>query len=202
VNTGALLPITGSGYFTDNASCTGGRPLDVLMESRMRRNSQVQFGGQRRGDRRPKGRHRRLAADPARAVLDAEHRSGRVDGPGGVTAFVEKGQRRSAGRSARSRMRGNSGERRALLLAFRTEGLGRLEFAAQRFRSATEQQPADGESRPPPLVRCISAVEGRDDCRIIAKQESHDGPRQLLSRVLFRSELGGLDFRFNLEREG
>ena len=32
----------------------------------MRRNSQVRFGGRRRGDHRPKGRHRRLAADPAR----------------------------------------------------------------------------------------------------------------------------------------
>ena len=53
VNTGALLPITGSGYFTENASCTGGRPLELLMESRMRRNSQVRFGGQRRGDHRP-----------------------------------------------------------------------------------------------------------------------------------------------------
>jgi hypothetical protein len=73
VNTGALLPITGSGYFTDNASCTGGRPLDVLMESRMRRNSQVRFGGQRRGDHRPKGRHRRLAADPARARAVSAH---------------------------------------------------------------------------------------------------------------------------------
>jgi hypothetical protein len=27
VNTGALLPDTGSGYFTDNSSCTSGRPL-------------------------------------------------------------------------------------------------------------------------------------------------------------------------------
>jgi hypothetical protein len=53
VNTGALLPMTGSGYFTENASCTGGRPLELLMESRMRRNSQVRFGGQRQGDHRP-----------------------------------------------------------------------------------------------------------------------------------------------------
>jgi hypothetical protein len=27
VNTGALLPDEGSGYFTDNGSCTSGRPL-------------------------------------------------------------------------------------------------------------------------------------------------------------------------------
>jgi len=41
-------------------------PLPVLMESRMRGNSQVRFGGRRRGDRRLRSRHRRLAADPAR----------------------------------------------------------------------------------------------------------------------------------------
>jgi hypothetical protein len=41
------------------------RPTDVLIESRMRGNSHVRFGGRRRGDHRPKGRHRRLAADPA-----------------------------------------------------------------------------------------------------------------------------------------
>jgi hypothetical protein len=33
----------------------------------MRWKSQVRFGGRRRGDHRPKSRHRRLAADPARA---------------------------------------------------------------------------------------------------------------------------------------
>jgi len=33
----------------------------------MRGNSHVRFGGRRRGDHRPKGRHRRLAADPAPA---------------------------------------------------------------------------------------------------------------------------------------
>jgi hypothetical protein len=43
VNTGAPLPY-GSGYSTFNASCTGGQPLDVLMESRMRWKSQVRFG--------------------------------------------------------------------------------------------------------------------------------------------------------------
>jgi hypothetical protein len=53
VNTGAPLPDMGSGYFTDNASCTSGQPLVVLMESRMRWKSQVRFGGQRRGDHRP-----------------------------------------------------------------------------------------------------------------------------------------------------
>ncbi len=41
-------------------------PPDVPMESRMRWKSQVRFGGRRRGDHRPKDRHRRLAADPAR----------------------------------------------------------------------------------------------------------------------------------------
>jgi hypothetical protein len=52
VNTGALLPMTGSGYFTENASYTGGQPLELLMESRMRRNSQVRFGGQQRDEPR------------------------------------------------------------------------------------------------------------------------------------------------------
>jgi hypothetical protein len=36
VNTGALLPDTGSGYFTDADSCTSGQPFELLMESRMR----------------------------------------------------------------------------------------------------------------------------------------------------------------------
>ena len=70
VNTGAPLPDMGSGYFTDDVSCASGQPLGVLMESRMRWKSQVRFGGRRRGDHRPKGRHWRLAADPARARLD------------------------------------------------------------------------------------------------------------------------------------
>jgi len=43
VNTGAPLPDTGSGYFTSNASATGGLPLDVLMESRMRWKSHVRL---------------------------------------------------------------------------------------------------------------------------------------------------------------
>jgi hypothetical protein len=47
VNTGAPLPDTGSGYFTFNASGTGGLPLDVLMESRMRWKSQVRLYVQR-----------------------------------------------------------------------------------------------------------------------------------------------------------
>ena len=34
----------------------------------MRGNSHVRFGGRRRGNHRPKGRHRRLAADPAPAI--------------------------------------------------------------------------------------------------------------------------------------
>jgi hypothetical protein len=41
-------------------------PPDVLMESRMRGNSHVRFGGRRRGNHRLKSRNRRLAADPAR----------------------------------------------------------------------------------------------------------------------------------------
>jgi hypothetical protein len=44
-------------------------PPDALMESRMRGNSHVRFGGRRRGDHRPRGRHWRLAADPAHAAL-------------------------------------------------------------------------------------------------------------------------------------
>ena len=67
VNTGAPLPDTGSGYFTSNVSGTGGQSLEVLMESRMRWKSHVRFGGRRRGDHRPQGRHWRLAADPAPA---------------------------------------------------------------------------------------------------------------------------------------
>jgi hypothetical protein len=43
------------GYFTSSASCTcGTTPPDVLMESRMRGNSHVRFGGRRRGDHRLK----------------------------------------------------------------------------------------------------------------------------------------------------
>jgi hypothetical protein len=44
---------------------------DVLMESRMRGDSHVRFGGRRRGDHRPQGRHWRLAADPARRPPEA-----------------------------------------------------------------------------------------------------------------------------------
>jgi hypothetical protein len=50
------------------------KPLYVLMESRMRWKSQVRFGGRRRGDHWPKGRHRRLAADPARAAPRGDDR--------------------------------------------------------------------------------------------------------------------------------
>src|ERR1019366_8297063 len=66
VNTGA--PLSG-GYFTTSDSRTGGRPLDVLMERRMRWKSQVRCGGRRRGDHRPKSRHRRLAVDPTWLTL-------------------------------------------------------------------------------------------------------------------------------------
>src|ERR1019366_6502346 len=78
VNTGA--PLSG-GYFTTSDSRTGGRPLDVLMERRMRWKSHVRCGGRRRGDHRPKGRHRRLAVDPTPAdgVSDRlRDRSGRA----------------------------------------------------------------------------------------------------------------------------
>src|ERR1019366_4392527 len=67
VNTGA--PLSG-GYFTTSDSRTGGRPLDVLMERRMRWKSHVRCGGRRRGDHRPKGRHRRLAVDPTGALAE------------------------------------------------------------------------------------------------------------------------------------
>jgi len=55
-------------------------PPVVLMESRMRWKSQVRFGGRRRGDHQPKGRHRRLAADPALRVIEGYARS-RADAP-------------------------------------------------------------------------------------------------------------------------
>ena len=44
MNTGALC-LNGERVFTNNGSCTSGRPLELLMESRMRRDSQVRFGG-------------------------------------------------------------------------------------------------------------------------------------------------------------
>jgi hypothetical protein len=64
VNTGAPLPDR-NGYSISDASRTGERSLVVLMESRMRWKSHVRFGVRRRGDHRPQGPHRRLAADPA-----------------------------------------------------------------------------------------------------------------------------------------
>src|SRR5918999_1131624 len=50
-------------------------PPDVLMESRMRGNSHVRFGGRGGGDHRPQGRHWRPPADPARARC-SPHRAG------------------------------------------------------------------------------------------------------------------------------
>jgi hypothetical protein len=64
VNTGAPLPDFGSGYFTENASCTSGRPPDVLMESRMRGDSQVRLYVQRLI---------MLSARSVGCVLPAEH---------------------------------------------------------------------------------------------------------------------------------
>jgi hypothetical protein len=65
VNIGASLPDR-SEYSKSGASRPGEQSRVVLMESRMRWKSHVRFGGRRRGNHRPKGRHRRLAADPAR----------------------------------------------------------------------------------------------------------------------------------------
>jgi hypothetical protein len=79
VNTGAPLSY-GSGYSAFNASCTSGHPLDVLMESRMRGDSQVRFGGQRRGNHRLQSRHQRLAADPAPRIVQAGRLLARVTG--------------------------------------------------------------------------------------------------------------------------
>jgi hypothetical protein len=70
VNTGAPLHER-SGYSMSDVSRASERSLVVLMESRMRWKSHVRLGGRRRGDHRPGGRHRRLAADPARRA----HRS-------------------------------------------------------------------------------------------------------------------------------
>ena len=46
-------------------------PLDAFVESRMRGNSHVRFGGRRRGNHRPQDRTRRLAADPYTAAMSA-----------------------------------------------------------------------------------------------------------------------------------
>ena len=46
-------------------------PLDAFVESRMRGNSHVRFGGRRRGNHRPQDRNRRLAADPYIAAITA-----------------------------------------------------------------------------------------------------------------------------------
>jgi hypothetical protein len=73
VNIGASLPDR-SGYSMSDASRASEQSLVVLMESRMRWKSQVRFGGRRRGDHRPQGRHRRLAADPTRRPLSLLHK--------------------------------------------------------------------------------------------------------------------------------
>ena len=67
VNTGALLPVKGAGTSLTTLAARAVTPLGLLMESRMRGNSHVRFGGGRRGDHRPRGRHWRLAAYPAPA---------------------------------------------------------------------------------------------------------------------------------------
>ncbi len=61
----------------------------------MRRQSQVRFGGRRRGDHRPKDRHRRLAADPARRpAAESVHVVARL--------ITEQPRGRRPGRRARS----------------------------------------------------------------------------------------------------
>lgn len=65
MNTGALLPDEGSGYFTDNGSCTSGRPLKCSWRAGCggTRKSGSEGSGEETTGR--EGRHRRLAADPA-----------------------------------------------------------------------------------------------------------------------------------------
>ena len=65
MNTGALLPERGAGTSLTTVAARAGDRSSAHGEPDAG-NSQVRFGGQRRGDHRPKGRHRRLAADPAR----------------------------------------------------------------------------------------------------------------------------------------
>jgi hypothetical protein len=75
VNTGAPLPY-GSGYSTFNASCTGGQPLDVLMESRMRWKSQVRFGVA--AARRPPADKAGTGASPPTLRVDGVRRRARI----------------------------------------------------------------------------------------------------------------------------
>jgi hypothetical protein len=66
------------------------------MESRMRRNSQVRFGGRRRGNHRLKSRHWRLAADPTATV----RRSMASQSPSTTRTATGSSSRANAARSA------------------------------------------------------------------------------------------------------